>query len=224
MSKLAKSLFDIMGPIMIGPSSSHTAGAARIGLIAKNIFGSIPNKITFKLYNSFAKTGKGHGTDKALLGGTLGLQVDNKLIKKAHLLARLKKIDYSFEYLTNNLKHPNSVEIILEDQNKGIKIEGISVGAGDILIEKINDFNFNIDGKKDSILLIYKDKPGMIYKFSALFNSANINIATMNCDRSAKGQEASIGITIDDTLPDMVLEKLNTIEDVYLIRHIKAIK
>ena len=223
--KKIKTLFDVIGPVMIGPSSSHTAGAVRIGLLAGKIFGEIPQKVHFKLYNSFAKTGKGHGTDKGLLGGVLGMDVDDESIKKAFDIAKKLNVDYSFEYLESYDKHPNSVDILLEGKNvQKMKISGISKGAGEVAITKINGYSFNINGDYDTLVLIYKDKPGMIYKVTALIQSANLNIATMHCDRNAKGQEASMGICLDSVVSGELLDKLKEIEEVYLIRNIEMLK
>lgn len=221
----AKTLFDVIGPIMIGPSSSHTAGAVRIGLLAGKIFGEIPEKIKFKLYNSFAKTGKGHGTDKGLLAGVLGMDVDNDAIKKVFKIADELNIDYRFEYKEDYSKHPNSVEITLEhSKHKKMVIHGISKGAGAVSITKINGYAFNIDGAYDTLVLIYKDKPGMIYNVTKLLQDQNLNIATMHCDRNAKGQQASMGISLDATVPQSVISQLQNIEEVYLIRNIEVLK
>ncbi len=220
-----KTLFDIIGPVMIGPSSSHTAGAVRIGLIAGNIFGEIPSKVRFRMYNSFAKTGKGHGTDRGLLGGILGMDVDNDSIKKAFDNAKKLGVDYEFEYLEDYNRHPNSADIILEHPDlPKMEISGISKGAGEVAITKINGYKFNINGDFDTLILIYKDKPGMVYRVTALLQGQNINIASMHCDRNAKGQEASMGICLDGVLPQYVIDELAKIDEVYLIRNIEMLK
>lgn len=219
-----KTLFDVIGPIIVGPSSSHTAGAVRIGYLAGQIFGEIPQSVTFKLYNSFAKTGKGHGTDKGLLGGVLGMDVDNEGIKSAFDYAKKLNVEYSFEYAQDYGKHPNSVDISLVSQNNRMEISGISLGAGEVCINRINGYKFNINGDYDTIVLIYKDKPGMVYRVTALLQGHNINIATMHCDRNAKGQEASMGICIDGHLNEDVFKQLEMIDEVYLIRHIEVLK
>lgn len=219
----AKTLFDIIGPVIIGPSSSHTAGAVRIGYLAGKIFGEIPQKLRFRLYNSFAKTGKGHGTDKGLLGGVLGMDVDNECIKKAFDYAKKLNVEYSFEYLEDYNRHPNSVDISLEGTHK-MEISGVSLGAGEVSITKINGYQFNIHGDYDTLVLIYKDKPGMVYRVSSLLQGQNLNIASMHCDRNAKGQEASMGICLDSSLSDSALKELEKIEGIYLIRNIEVLK
>lgn len=220
-----KSLFDVIGPVMVGPSSSHTAGAVRIGLLAGRIFGEVPQKVKFKLYNSFAKTGKGHGTDKGLLAGVLGMDVDNDSIKKVFNLAKKMNVEYSFEFFEDYNRHPNSVDITFEHENfPKMKISGISVGAGEIAITKINGYKFNISGDYDTLVLIYKDKPGVIYRVTSLLQNRYLNIASMHCDRNAKGKEASMGICLDGYVPDNIIDEINKMDDVYLIRKIEVLK
>ncbi len=217
-----KTLFDVIGPVIIGPSSSHTAGAVRIGLLSGKIFGEKPDNVKFKLYNSFAKTGKGHGTDKGLLGGVLGFDVDNENIKNAFEIAGQKGIKYEYEYLEDLSRHPNSVDVIFN--NGEMEISGDSVGAGEVCINRINGYNFNINGDYDTLILIYKDKPGMVYRVTALIQGQDVNIASMHCDRHDKGKEASMGICLDSPLPEYILRKLHEIDEIYLIRNIEAFK
>lgn len=217
-----KTLFDVIGPVIIGPSSSHTAGAVRIGLLSGKIFGEKPDNVKFKLYNSFAKTGKGHGTDKGLLGGVLGFDVDNENIKNAFEIAGQKGIKYEYEYLEDLSRHPNSVDVIFN--NGKMEISGDSVGAGEVCINRINGYNFNINGDYDTLILIYKDKPGMVYRVTALIQGQDVNIASMHCDRHDKGKEASMGICLDSPLPEYILRKLHEIDEIYLIRNIEAFK
>lgn len=217
-----KTLFDVIGPVIIGPSSSHTAGAVRIGLLSGKIFGEKPDNVKFKLYNSFAKTGKGHGTDKGLLGGVLGFDVDNENIKNAFEFAGQKGIKYEYEYLEDLSRHPNSVDVIFN--NGEMEISGDSVGAGEVCINRINGYNFNINGDYDTLILIYKDKPGMVYRVTALIQGQDVNIASMHCDRHDKGKEASMGICLDSPLPEYILRKLHEIDEIYLIRNIEAFK
>lgn len=167
-------LFDIIAPVMIGPSSSHTAGAVRLGLLARNIYKSEPQKVLFKLYNSYAHTGKGHGTEKGLLAGVLGLSVDDRRIKDIFESELAKNIDYEFEYYDNFKFHPNAVDIIFKGENE-MFISGESVGAGEIAIRKINEFNVKLTGKYNTLILVYKDMPGMISQVSSILQHHNIN-------------------------------------------------
>lgn len=217
-----KTLFDVIGPVMIGPSSSHTAGAVRLGLLAGKIYGKTPENVKFVLYNSFAKTGKGHGTDKGLLGGVLGFNVDDERIKNACEIASERGIAYEFEFREDNNRHPNSVEIIFENPDR-MTLCGSSLGAGEVVINKINGYSFDIKGDFHTLVLIYRDKPGMVYRVSALIQGQDVNIATLHCDRSAKGEEASMGICLDSPLPDYVIRELQKIDEMYLIRNIEAL-
>jgi L-serine dehydratase len=217
------SLFDIVGPIMVGPSSSHTAGAVRLGFLAGKIYGLKPKKVKFTLYNSFAKTGKGHGTDKGLLGGILGLYVDDIKIRDAYNFADEQNIEYQFQTREDPVRYPNSVDIeFLEPET--MKISGDSVGAGEILIKAINGFNVDMNGDYPTILLIYKDKPGMLSKVSAIIQESNVNIASLNCERNAKGKEASMSICLDSVIREHVVEEITQIPDVYWVRSIDRLR
>lgn len=214
-------IIDIISPIMAGPSSSHTAGAVRLGLMARNIYQKKPEKVTFRLYNSFAQTGKGHGTDKGLLAGLLGLPVDDSRIKNIFDLDISKQFEYNYEYLEDFNRHPNAVDFVIDGNNGEMTISGESVGAGEIVIRKINDFSVKLTGKYNTLLLIYKDVPNMI---SRVTNSIHINIASLNCDRYAKGEDASMTICLDGNLDKKVIDFLGLIEDVYFISYIKKLE
>lgn len=214
------SIIDIISPVMVGPSSSHTAGAVRLGLLAKNIYNEVPDKVVFKLYNSYAQTGKGHGTDKGLLAGVLGLSVDDVQIKDIFDLELAKEFQYEFQFYEDFNRHPNAVDIIFEGR-RNMVISGNSVGAGEVEITNIDGFSVSLTGKYNTLLLVYKDVPNMI---SRVTNSIHVNIASFHCDRSAKGQEASMTICLDGEINQKVVDFLNLIEDVYMIRYIKKLE
>lgn len=218
-----KTLFDIIGPVMIGPSSSHTAGACRIGLLAGKIFGLNLKRVEFTLYNSFAKTGFGHGTELALLAGTMGFYPDNPLIKDAYDIAKNKGIDFKFYYKEDTNLHPNSVDILLLNDEEKVEVSGTSLGAGEISVNKINGYTFDLRGDFITLVLIYKDAPGVVYRVTSLIQNRNINIASMHCDRNAKGQVASMGIALDNEISDYIMEKLSEIQDMYFIRKLEKI-
>lgn len=213
------SLFDIISPIMVGPSSSHTAGAVRLGLLARNIYGTTPKKITFRLYNSYAQTGKGHGTDKGLLAGVLGISVEDVRIKNIFDLPVSKELNYEFEFLEDFNRHPNAVDFIFEGTQKMI-ISGDSVGAGNVKITNINGFSVNLTGEYNSLIVIYKDRPGMLSKVSGLIQNEGVNIASLTCDRTAKGEDATMCVCLDSALNYSIIEKIKQIDDVYLVRHV----
>ncbi len=218
-----RSLFDVISPIMTGPSSSHTAGAVRLGLMVRNIYKETPKKVIFRLYNSFAQTGKGHGTDKGLLAGLLGFSVDSEQIKNIYNCNTAKNIEYSYEFEQDIDRHPNAVDFVLEG-DIDMTISGNSVGAGNIEIVKIDDFSTRISGEYNTLILFYKDKPGMISKVSTLIQDENINIASLECDRNARGKTASMCICLDSQIPDEVINKIQEIEDVYFVRNVQRLE
>lgn len=215
------SIIDIISPVMAGPSSSHTAGAVRLGLLAKNIYNSKPDKVIFKLYNSYALTGKGHGTDKGLLAGVLGLSVDNEKIKNVFELP--KSFDYEFEFYEDFNRHPNAVDIIFEG-DLNLNVSGNSIGAGEIEITKINNFSVNLTGKYNTILLVYNDIPGVISKVTGIIQDDKVNIASLHCDRSGKGKEASMCICIDGELSKNCLKSIDNLSNMYMVRYIRKLE
>ena len=214
-----KSIFSVISPIMVGPSSSHTAGAVRLGLMARNIYKNEFKKVKFVLYNSFAKTGFGHGTDKGLLAGVLGYSVDEICIK--NIFDIVDNIEYSYEYKEDISRHPNSVDITFDDK---MTVSGDSVGAGEIRINNINGFSVNIDGSYDTLLLMYKDVPGMISQVSDIIQKQKVNIASLHCDRSSKGGTASMYLALDIPVGDDVVEKVKQIKDVFFVTNIRKLK
>ncbi len=214
-----KSLFSVISPIMVGPSSSHTAGAVRLGLMARNIYKNEFKKVKFVLYNSFAKTGFGHGTDKGLLAGVLGYSVDEICIK--NIFDIVENIEYSYEYKEDISRHPNSVDITFDDK---MTVSGDSVGAGEIRINNINGFSADIDGSYDTLLLMYKDVPGMISQVSDIIQKQKVNIASLHCDRSSKGGTASMYLALDIPVGDDVVEKVKQIKDVFFVTNIRKLK
>jgi len=216
-------IIDIISPVMAGPSSSHTAGAVRLGLLAKNVYNAKFDKVVFKLYNSYAQTGKGHGTDKGLLAGLLGFSVNDKRIKNIFDTPEAKKIKYEFEFLEDFNRHPNAVDFIF-DGDMHFEISGNSVGAGEIEITKINNFQTKLDGKYNTLLLIYEDKPGVISFVTKIIQENNVNIASLYCNRSAKGKDASMTICMDGELSESQLEKTRKMDDMYIVRYIKKLE
>lgn len=214
-----KSLFSVISPIMVGPSSSHTAGAVRLGLMARNIYKNDFKKVSFVLYNSFATTGFGHGTDKGLLAGVLGYHVDDPIIKD--IFDKVKNIEYSYGYAEDISRHPNSVDITFDDK---MTVSGDSVGAGEIRINCIDGFSVNIDGTYDTLLLMYKDRPGMISAVSDIIQKQKVNIASLHCDRDSKGGIASMYLALDIPVGDDVVEKVRQIKDVFFVTNIRKLK
>lgn len=217
------SIIDIISPIMAGPSSSHTAGAVRLGLLARNVYNTKPDKITFKLYNSYAHTGKGHGTDKGLLAGILGFSVDDERIKNVFDTPEAKELNYSFEFLDDFNRHPNAVDFIFEG-GLNMTVSGDSIGAGKILLTKINNFSVNLDGKYNTLLVVYEDVPGVISAVTHIIQEDNVNIASLHCDRSGKGKDASMCICVDGELSKRCLNAVSDLKKMYIVRYIKKLE
>lgn len=193
-----QSIFDIIGPVMIGPSSSHTAGAVRIGKVVHSIFGEIPDEVTFHLYNSFAKTYKGHGTDKALVAGIMGMDTDNPDIKRSLEIAHQKGIKIYWDILKDsNAPHPNTVKISVKKADKSMSVTGVSIGGGNIQVTELNGFSVSLSMNTPTIITVHQDIPGMIAKVTDILSSSNINIATMNVTRESAGEKAIMIIEVD---------------------------
>ncbi|HAQ07314.1 MAG TPA: L-serine ammonia-lyase, iron-sulfur-dependent, subunit beta [Bacillus bacterium] len=205
-----RSAFDIIGPVMIGPSSSHTAGAARIGRVARTLFEKQPKRAVISLYGSFAKTYKGHGTDLALVAGIMDFDTFDERIPKALEIAKKAGID--IEFLTEDavMEHPNTVKINLYDDNgKELEIIGISIGGGTIEITEINSFKLKLSGAHPAILVIHEDRFGMISSVSSILSKNEINIGHMEVSRKERGDVAIMVIEMDNNIDDGVFAELS---------------
>lgn len=211
-------LFDIIGPVMIGPSSSHTAGAAKLGKLARNIFGEEFYKADITLFNSFAKTGKGHGTDKAIVAGVLGMDPDDEDIKKAFELCRESGIEVNFSFQESNREaHPNTARIKLYGKENTMTITGCSLGGGRVMIQDIDGFKTEFTGEYNTIISIQRDKPGIVAYVASYLAEKNINIAQMKLSRKSKGDMALMIIETDEMPPKSVKGDLENHEGIYRI-------
>lgn len=211
-------LFDIIGPVMIGPSSSHTAGAARLGKLARNIFGEEFNKADITLYNSFSKTGKGHGTDKAIVAGILGMEPDDENIKNAFELVKKSGIEVNFNYQDSNREvHPNTAMVKLYEKEKSMSITGCSLGGGRVMIQDIDGFKTEFTGEFNTIISIQRDKPGIVAYVASYLAQKNINIAQMKLSRKSKGDTALMIIETDEIPPESLKTDLENNEGIYKI-------
>jgi L-serine dehydratase len=203
------SIFDIIGPVMIGPSSSHTAGAAKIGYIAKGIFGEDVTTVNFYLHGSFAKTYLGHGTDKALLSGVLGFLPDDERLKNAYKIAERRGIKYTFNATDLGEVHPNTVKIeMISKQGKIMKITGSSIGGGKVKIIKINDLDVEFDGEYTTLITKHYDRPGVIAAITSVLADNKVNIAYMKLFRHIKGDYARLVLESDEVINEQVLEEI----------------
>ncbi|SHJ69677.1 L-serine ammonia-lyase, iron-sulfur-dependent subunit beta [Paramaledivibacter caminithermalis] len=219
------SAFEIIGPKMIGPSSSHTAGAARLGRIAGKIANYDIKKVKFILHGSFSKTYKGHGTDRALMAGILGMRESDEELKNSLKIAEEKGID--FEFIEDDLGevHPNTVKFHIEKSNgEEIQLIGSSIGGGNIKIIEINGLRLEFTGQYPTIITRHLDYPGIIAKITKILAYYKINIAFMSVYRQDKGQDAFMVIETDNKLEPKLIEYMkNSIEDIkniYLINSI----
>ncbi len=206
-------VFDILGPIMIGPSSSHTAGAARLGKIAMSIAGGDIAEVTFLLHGSFAKTYKGHGTDRALIAGILGMEPSDERLRNSMEIAKEKKIKFLFKEADLGDVHPNTVKFIMRTTNdKNCEVMGSSIGGGNIQIIEVNDNEVDFTGMYETLIVTHKDAPGVINSVTSVLYSENINVAFMRVFRHHKGQEATMIFELDNRVSDELIEKIKNIE------------
>lgn len=217
--------FDILGPIMIGPSSSHTAGAARLGKIAAIIAGEEEiSKVKFYLHGSFAKTYRGHGTDKALVAGILGMDPWDERLRNSFEIAREK--DLNFEFIETDLgaEHPNTVKfVILKKDRTKVEVLGSSVGGGNIKISEIDGQKVDFDGNYPTIIIKHKDVPGMISKVSTVISEVGINIAFLKVYRKSKGFTAAMIFETDEIIPEDVAEKIKAVGNIESIRCVNPV-
>lgn len=206
-------VFDILGPIMIGPSSSHTAGAARLGKIARIIAGEDIVEVAFLLHGSFAKTYKGHGTDRALVAGILGMEPSDERLRNSIDIAKEKGIKFLFKEADLGDVHPNTVKFIMRTINsKYCEVMGSSIGGGNIKIIEVNDSKVDFTGMYETLIVAHKDAPGCINSVTSLLYSENINVAFMRVFRQQKGEEAMMICEMDNKLSDELIEKIKKIE------------
>jgi len=205
-------VFDIIGPIMIGPSSSHTAGAARMGIIARKLLGCEPKKATITLFDSFAKTGKGHGTDKALIAGILGFSPDDERIRDSFAVAHKSGLDFEFKDGGSCEYHPNTARIVLEGENASVDTIIASVGGGMIKVVEINGMAVSIKAELSTTIIFAIDIKGTIASAAKIFTDQGINIAFMQVFRFEKMGNAIMVFETDQSVPDEVLDILRDAE------------
>ncbi|MEG0682860.1 MAG: L-serine ammonia-lyase, iron-sulfur-dependent subunit beta, partial [Raoultibacter sp.] len=198
----AAGLRDIIGPIMVGPSSSHTAGALRIAAMARTLCAGAPRTVVFKLYGSFAHTYTGHGTDKALVGGMLGLATDDLRIRDSFELARAAQLEFSFEPLPGvSSDHPNTVEMEITDEGGAtLDVRGISVGGGAAVIDRINGVDVSITGEHNSIVIKQTDEKGVLAHIAGCIRDFDVNIATARMYRERRGAVAYTVMETDEAI------------------------
>ena len=203
-------LFDLIGPVMIGPSSSHTAGAARIGLTARMLLGEELVRAEIGLHGSFAKTYRGHGTDRALVGGLMGMNVDDVRLRNSLAIAQQAGISVNFYQINIRAAHPNTVRLTVTGKSgRMLVIEAASVGGGNIEVHKIDGLGVNFTGKENTLIIRHTDVTGAIASITGTLARKNVNIANVQGYRRQQGGDAMIVMELDG-VPDA--ETLDTIE------------
>ena len=207
------SLLDIIGPVMVGPSSSHTAGACRLGLIARNLVGGTPQRARIELHGSFARTGEGHGTDKAIAGGLMGFKPDDERIRHALEIADREGLAYGFEKtkLGEDEIHPNSVRITVERGDRSAVMFGSSLGAGRILVSEIDGFPVEVHGNYHTIVLVAEDVKGSVARIATILADDGVNIATLRLTRKERGGDAFMVIELDEAPDEKVRDDIRAL-------------
>lgn len=228
-----RSIFDIVGPIMVGPSSSHTAGAVRLGELARAIFGAQPAHVHIELHGSFAATGEGHGTKLALIAGLLGMAPDDANIPHAFDIAREKGLGFEFEDVELDEAHPNTAVFHLtprelretEEQSSKhpLTITGSSIGGGNVVVTRIGDFPIHATGELPLLVIDHTDQPGVIHAVTGILTETGINIAAMDVSREMRGARALMLIETDARPDTTTLKRILKQTQVHNVRFVPAV-
>lgn len=218
------SLFDVLGPVMIGPSSSHTAGAAKLARAARAIVAAPVSHVEFALHGSFRATGLGHGTDRALVAGVLGLSEDDERLRDAFELAAQEGLSYSFTEVDLGNVHDNSVRMTFKTSRSETRtICGSSLGGARILITQIDEFCTEVSLDAPTIIIMQRDTQGIISAVAGKIAAQNVNIASMKLSRTAKGCNACCIIETDGAVPDSLLDEIRALPNILRAVHIRRI-
>ncbi|SFH93751.1 L-serine dehydratase [Tindallia magadiensis] len=211
------SAFQVMGPVMIGPSSSHTAGALRIAQIAARILKETPKEVDFYLYGSFAETYQGHGTDRALLAGMLGYATDHPDIRDAYRIADEKQL--IFRFFPTELQegmHPNTVAIkVVGISGNNLSLTGASVGGGEVVITNINGISVAFTGEYPTLIVQQQDRPGVAAHITSVLAGAGVNIGTIKMYREYRGDRAFTILETDDQLDKELVQQIHENQHIY---------
>jgi L-serine dehydratase len=208
------SLLDIIGPVMVGPSSSHTAGACRLGLLARGLVGGTPERARIELHGSFARTGEGHGTDKAVVGGLMGFRPDDERLRTALDIAEREGLDYRFEKTTlgeENEVHPNTVRFTVARGERESVMTGSSLGAGRVVVTEIDGYPVEVTGNYHTILLVAEDVKGSIAAIATVLSAFALNVATLRVTRRQRGGDAFMVWEIDEQPDERVRDAVRAL-------------
>lgn len=217
------SLFEVIGPNMVGPSSSHTAGAVSMALLARKLFPAEIKKVEFTLYGSFAKTYRGHGTDRALLGGIMGFETDDLRIRDSLSIAKERNLDYHFSIgQDTGEEHPNTADIDMTGVNEErLFVRGVSIGGGKVKIVRLNQIDVDFTGEYSTLIISQTDRPGVVAHITKVLSEGEVNIAFMRLFREEKGAKAFTVVESDERIPDEVVEQIREnplVSDVMLVQ------
>ena len=218
------SLFDILGPVMVGPSSSHTAGACRLGLMARAILGGTPEHARIQLHGSFAATGEGHGTHRAIVGGLIGLAPDDLRLREAYEQAATAGLEWEFEEVDlGEDAHPNTAVFHVRRGEEKVTLRGASVGGGRIEVTEVDGFAVDLGGDYHTLVLLAHDEPGTIATVAGVFAGDGVNLATMRVDRTGRFKDALMTLEADEPISDDALAEIRSFEWVRWARRIEKI-
>lgn len=218
------SLTNIIGPIMVGPSSSHTAGAVRIGQMARILLKDKPVSAKIYLHGSFATTGEGHGTDRALVAGILGMKPDDMRIPDSFKVAEQENFLFSIEPVTIKNAHPNTALIKLKGEHgRELEVQASSVGGGQIMINKIDGIEVNFNGESPTLIIHNLDQPGHVAEVTSTLSQKSVNIATMQLYREKKGAYAVMVIETDQLIPEEVITWLEHLDGIIKVTYFNGL-
>lgn len=218
-------LFDIIGPVMVGPSSSHTAGAAKIGNVCNKLMGEEIKKAEIYLHGSFAETGKGHGTDKAIVGGLLGMSCDDIRLPESFEIAKEKGFVYTIKKSDLGDVHPNTAKIVMHGLSGNVlEVMASSIGGGRIQVCRLDGVDVNFSGECQTLIVHNQDKPGCITDVTSLLGEQHINIATMQLHRKNRGGEAVMVIECDGEVPSETILALEALEEISKVSYYSPTK
>lgn len=214
-------LFDILGPVMVGPSSSHTAGAVRIGYISRKLLQEKPVKAEIKLHGSFATTGLGHGTDRALIAGLLGMKPDDIRIPDSFGIAEKEGLQFSFSNVNLKDVHPNTAVLKLTGENgRKLEVQAASIGGGRIMIHELDGIQVNFSAEKPTLIVHNIDQPGHVAEVTSMLSHKSVNIATMQLYRDKRGGYAVMVLEMDQAVPAEAIRWLEHLEGIIKVTYI----
>lgn len=216
-------LLDMIGPVMVGPSSSHTAGACRLALLARHLLGERPRRVEFGLHGSFARTGKGHGTHLALVAGILGFTPEDERLKESLSLAEKEGLEVAFKAVELGDVHPNTVRMVLEGEKERIAVTGSSLGGGLVRIFDLDGFEVRITGAAPTLVIRNVDTPGVVARVARILADDEVNIAYLTVSRKKRGGEAMMSLEVDRPLPEVPLRYLEHLSYILWVRQIPPV-